>query len=80
VVRFAHSLVDNHERDALCLRNRSEGVSTEAFQAADSLFRGADNLIDTYRCFKTAKEVWDALEIQFGSFIAVWSCTPWNSS
>jgi hypothetical protein len=49
-----------------------EGVSAEAFQAADSLFRGAiisvlvDNLIDTYLRYKTGKEVWDALEAQFG--------------
>jgi hypothetical protein len=53
-------------------RTAPEGVSAKAFQAAHSLFRGAvisvlaDNLIDTYLWYKTGKEIWDALDAQFG--------------
>jgi hypothetical protein len=50
-----------------------EGVSEEKFNADDNLFRGAiinilvDNLVDTYLQRKTGKDIWEALEAQYGS-------------
>jgi hypothetical protein len=50
-----------------------EGVSEEKFNADDNLFRGAiiivlvDNLVDTYLQRKTGKDVWEALEAQYGA-------------
>jgi hypothetical protein len=49
-----------------------EGVSEEKFNADDNLFRGAiisilvDNLVDTYLQRKTGKDIWEALEAQYG--------------
>jgi hypothetical protein len=43
-----------------------------AFEAADNLFRGciigvlAENLADSYIRLKIGKEMWDALEAQYG--------------
>jgi hypothetical protein len=50
-----------------------EGVSEEKFNADDNLFRGAtisilvDNLVDTYLQKKTEKDIWEALEAQYGA-------------
>jgi hypothetical protein len=50
-----------------------EGVSEEKFNAYDNLFRGAiisvlvDNLVDTYLQRKTGKDIWEALEAQYGA-------------
>jgi hypothetical protein len=50
-----------------------EGVSGEKFNADDNLFRGAiisilvDNLVDTYLQRKTGKDIWEALESQYGA-------------
>ena len=47
-----------------------------AFEASDNLFRGclismlAENLVDTYICLTTGKQMWDALEAQYGVFDA----------
>ena len=43
-----------------------------AFETADNLFRGclisvlAENLVDTYIRLTTSKQIWDALEAQYG--------------
>ena len=61
-----------------------------AFDEADSLFRGciisvrAENLVDSYVLLSTGKELWDALEAQYGvsdagSELYV-SCMRWSSS
>jgi hypothetical protein len=50
-----------------------EGVSEEKFNADDNLFRGAiisvlvDNLVDTYLQRKTGKDIYEALEAQYGA-------------
>jgi hypothetical protein len=50
-----------------------EGVSEEKFNANDNLFQGAiisvlvDNLVDTYLQRKTGKDIWEALEAQYGA-------------
>jgi hypothetical protein len=50
-----------------------EGVSGEKFNADDNLFRGAiisvlvDNLVDTYLQRKTWKDIWEAIEGQYGA-------------
>jgi hypothetical protein len=50
-----------------------EGVSEEKFNVDDYLFRGAiisvlvDNLVDTYLQRKTGKDIWEALEAQYGA-------------
>jgi hypothetical protein len=50
-----------------------EGVSEEKFNADDNLFRGSissvlvDNLVDTYLQRKTGKDIWEALEAQYGA-------------
>jgi hypothetical protein len=50
-----------------------EGVSEEKFDADDNLFCGAiisvlvDNLVDTYLQRKTGKDIWEALEAQYGA-------------
>jgi hypothetical protein len=50
-----------------------EGVSEEKFNADDNLFQGAiisvlvDNLVDTYLQMKTRKDIWEALEAQYGA-------------
>jgi hypothetical protein len=50
-----------------------EGVSEEKFNADDNLFQGAiisvlvDNLVDTYLQRKTGKDIWEALEAQYGA-------------
>jgi hypothetical protein len=50
-----------------------EGVSEEKFNADDNLFRGAiisvliDNLVDPYPQRKTGKDIWEALEAQYGA-------------
>jgi hypothetical protein len=50
-----------------------EGVSEEKFNADDNLFRGAiisvlvDNLVDTYLQRKAGKDIWEALEAQYGA-------------
>ena len=49
-----------------------EGASKEYAESADSFFRGAvisalaDSIVDTYLTYNTGKEVWDALEAQYG--------------
>jgi len=56
-----------------------------AFEASDNLFRGclisvlADNLVDTYICLTTGKQMWDALEAQYGVSDAAASCTSWSN-
>jgi hypothetical protein len=66
-------LVENYEHVMYVVAGTApEGVSTEAFQAANSLFQGAvinglaDNLIDTYLRHKMGNEAWDSFEAQFG--------------
>jgi hypothetical protein len=50
-----------------------EGVSEEKFNVDDNLFRGAiisilvDNLVDTYLQKKIGKDIWEALEAQYGA-------------
>jgi hypothetical protein len=50
-----------------------EGVSEEKFNADDNLFRGViisvlvDNLVDIYLQRKTGKDIWEALEAQYGA-------------
>jgi hypothetical protein len=50
-----------------------EGVSEEKFNADNNLFWGAiisvlvDNLVDTYLQRKTRKNIWEALEAQYGT-------------
>jgi hypothetical protein len=50
-----------------------EGVSEEKFNADDNMFWGAiisvlvDNLVDTYLQRKTGKDIWEALEAQYGT-------------
>jgi len=47
-----------------------------AFETSDNLFRGclisvlAENLVDTYIRLTTGKQMWDALEAQYGVFDA----------
>jgi hypothetical protein len=54
-------------------RKAPYGVSAEKFNADDILFRGAiisilvDNLVDTYLQRKTRKDIWEALEAQYGA-------------
>jgi hypothetical protein len=56
-----------------------------AFEASDNLFRGclisvlAENLVDTYIRLKIDKQMWDALEAQYGVSDAAWSCTSWSN-
>jgi hypothetical protein len=51
-----------------------EGVSEENFNTYDNLFWGAiisvldDNLVDTYLQRKMGKDIWEALEAQYGVF------------
>jgi hypothetical protein len=50
-----------------------EGVSEEKFNADDNLFQGdiisvlVDNLVDTYPQRKMGKDIWEALETQYGA-------------
>jgi hypothetical protein len=50
-----------------------EGVSEEKFNADDNLFRGSiisvlvDNLVGSYLQRKTGKDIWEALEAQYGA-------------
>jgi hypothetical protein len=67
-------VVDGDELDA-CKRGEPEQFTPEegsAFDACDNLFRVciisvlAENLVDTYIQLASGKEIWDALEAQYG--------------
>jgi hypothetical protein len=55
------------------IRKAPEGVPEENFNSNDNLFWGAiisvlvDNLVDTYLQKRTGKDIWDALEAQYGA-------------
>ena len=63
-------MVDSAESDA-CKRGFTPEEGS-AFDEADTLFRGcvisvlAENLVDSYVLLPTGKELWDALEAQYG--------------
>ena len=56
-----------------------------AFETSDNLFRGclisvlAENLLDTYIRLTTGKQMWDALEAQYGVLMLAASCTSWSN-
>jgi hypothetical protein len=55
------------------IRKAPEGVSEENFNSDDNLFWGAiisvlvDNLVDTYLQKRMGKDIWDAIEAQYGA-------------
>jgi hypothetical protein len=55
------------------IRKALEGVSKENFNSDDNLFWGAiisvlvDNLVDTYLQKRMGKDIWDAIEAQYGA-------------
>jgi hypothetical protein len=57
----------------IIIRKAPEGVSEENFNSDDNLFWGAiisvlvDNLVDTYLQKRMGKDIWDALEAQYGA-------------
>ena len=84
---MGYIVVYDNVRDA-CSRGKPSQYTPEeesAFEASDNIFRGcltsvlAENLVDTYICLTTGKQMWDALEAQYGVLMLAASCTSWSN-